>query len=183
MAALILMGLGSAPALASPYISGSVGLGLPADLVFADHTDKIDTGPALNGALGYIFGSTRLEAAVSYQRHDYKDFADEKMSVLTVMANGYYDIKADSGIAPYLMLGAGIADFDFDHSIYGSESMTNFIWQVGAGIGIKISKNCTFDLGYRYLRPDRVLDHVFPTHASGSDWESHNLMAGIRYEF
>jgi opacity protein-like surface antigen len=182
MAVAFLMSLCSVPALAAPYLSGSIGMGMPGDLIYADHTDRLGSSVAVDGTLGYNFGSTRLEAAVGYQRHDLRDFADEKMSILKGMANACYDFKAGSGITPYVMAGAGIADINFDHSSFGSESMTCFIWQAGAGIDIKISNNCSVDLGYRYSKPDRVRDHIFPTHVTGSDWESHNLMAGIRYE-
>ncbi|NTW51185.1 MAG: porin family protein [Chlorobiaceae bacterium] len=200
---MLLAGLGATPAYAGYYVSGSVGHAISGDLNYKspnlidpDASVIHDSGIALNGAFGYNFGTTRLEAAVGYQENAYnrevdadgsvyystwnpvlgRYVSDFHLSALTVMANGYYDFNTVSGIKPYLMAGAGIANFK---SGDGWIDDTYFAWQVGAGFGVKIAKNTTFDLGYRYLRPEGLRDldgwHV--------NWESHNIMAGIRYDF
>jgi opacity protein-like surface antigen len=201
--AMLFAGLGAVPAHAAPYVSGSIGAGIPGHLEYKSPTAGVadadlmyDSGYAFNGAVGYNFGTTRLEAAVGYQGNYFNKEVDSdgnvfysswdpklnqevsvfNLSVLTVMANGYYDFKSVSGVKPYLMVGAGIADFNSGDNWVDD---TYFAWQVGAGIGVKIANNTTFDLGYRYLRPEGMKDqdgwHV--------NWESHNIMAGLRYQF
>ncbi|AOS84690.1 hemagglutinin [Chlorobaculum limnaeum] len=156
-----------------PYISGAVGIGMPSlEVDGYDIDDALDSGLVLNGAFGYNFGSARLEAAVGYQSHDVSDFDDVNISILTVMANAFYDFDTDSGIRPYIMGGAGIADVDTNQD---TDSETVFAWQVGAGLGFEIADNTTLDLGYRYLKPSEIEDSI--------DIDSHNVMLGLRYQF
>ncbi len=181
-----------------PYISGAVGIGIPGsfktdyseyyeiqgedppELVRILDTENgssfdMDNGLVLNGALGYNFGSARLEAAVGYQKHDIKD-EDEDISLLTVMANAYYDMDAGSGVKPYIMGGLGLAHVDMS---WTSSDEDVFAWQVGAGLGVEVAENTTLDLGYRYLKPSK-----FDTHYLGDGKiECHNIMLGLRYQF
>jgi opacity protein-like surface antigen len=145
-----------------PYVSGSVGLGISGK-------GDADTGYVLNGAVGYNFDPIRAEAAIGYQSHDIKD-SDDHISFLSFMANGYYDIDAGSGVKAYVMGGAGVADTDRS---WTSNDNTNFAWQVGAGVGFKVADRTTLDLGYRYFRPVN----------GNMDFQAHNIMAGIRYQF
>jgi opacity protein-like surface antigen len=145
-----------------PYVSGSVGVGIPGN-------SNLKTGYVLNGALGYNFDPMRAEVAVGYQTHDLKHF-DDDISYLSVMANGYYDFEAMSGVKPYLMAGAGVASIDRS---WASDNNTSFAWQLGAGVGVQIADRTTLDLGYRYFRPDN----------GNTDFQGHNIMAGIRYQF
>lgn len=133
------------------------------------------SGFAVNGAIGYNFGSARLEGALGYQKHDFTDL-DENISLLTVMANAYYDFAAGFGINPYIMGGLGMAHVNMSWS---SENEDVFAWQLGAGLGYKVADNTTLDLGYRYLKPSE-----FDTHGLGDGrLECHNIMLGLRYQF
>ncbi|UWX58795.1 outer membrane beta-barrel protein [Chlorobaculum sp. MV4-Y] len=177
---------------AGPYISGAVGLGLPEDLKVptneeqfdayypSDFKVKMDSGIALTGALGYNFNPVRLEAEVGYHNHDVSNGqdADGSLSLLTVMANAYYDIDAGSGVKPYLMGGAG---WGHTRAKEPSQTITDdvFVWQVGAGVGVAVADNTTLDLGYRYVKPDDFS-------VGGGDkaqWAIHNIMLGLRYQF
>lgn len=135
----------------------------------------LKSGLALNGAIGYNFGSARLEGAVGYQKHDFTDY-DEDVSLLTLMANAYYDFDAGSGVMPYIMGGLGMAHVDLSWADDGEDV---FAWQIGAGLGIKVADSTTLDLGYRYLKPNS-----FDTHGLGDgELECHNVMLGLRYQF
>lgn len=179
---VLLAGIASTPAIAKPYISGSVGLGIPGTWKEVDYLpdphSKFDSAVALNGAVGYNFGTYRLEAALGYENHNYKDESSADASILTVMANGYYDIDTNSKIIPYLMAGAGLADVNV--SWWTANSSTSFVWQVGAGVGFKIDDNVTFDLGYRYIRPEGL---ECPEDRNDVSWSSQHIMAGVRYQF
>ncbi|AAM71316.1 MAG TPA: porin family protein [Chlorobaculum sp.] len=167
---------------AGPYISGAVGLGLPEKLEVLGEGDekvKMDSGIALAGALGYNFNPVRLEAEVGYHRHDISDDyeIDGHVSLLTVMANAYYDIDAGSGIKPYLMGGAGWGHTNVSVT---DKSDDVFVWQVGAGVGAEVAHNTTLDLGYRYVKPnDFLVDNGGPK----AKWAIHNIMLGLRYQF
>ncbi len=175
------------------YISGAVGLGLPENLkvpvpeqevigiaAFIPPSDgkfKMDNGIALTGALGYNFNPVRLEAEVGYHDHDFSDI-DVNATLLTVMANVYYDMNAGSGIKPYLMGGAGWGHTNVSDGTDTSDDV--FVWQVGAGVGVEVADNTTLDLGYRYVKPDdfRVADG-----GPKAEWAIHNIMLGLRYQF
>ncbi|ACF12367.1 porin opacity type [Chlorobaculum parvum NCIB 8327] len=159
------------------YISISAGLGIPenAETQYSGE-DEMDNGIALNGALGYDFGDARLEAAVGYQKHDFK-YGDDDLSLLTVMANAYYDIDTGSDITPYLMAGAGWAHIGMP----SDESDDVFAWQVGAGLGFKIADCTTLDLGYRYLRPNKF--ETNERNIGDVKWAVHNIMLGLRFNF
>ena len=172
----LLAGIASTPAIAKPYVSGSVGLGIPGNLKEYIWDDKIDSGVAWNGAVGNNFGSYRLEGAVGYEKHDFTN-TSENVSMLTVMANGYYDFDTKSDVIPYLMAGAGVADINvtwFPHSA------TSFVWQVGFGAGFKVDDNITMDLGYRYIKPEGL---ECPGENYDVRWHSQHIMAGVRYQF
>ena len=180
----------SAQAKAAPYISASVGAGLagnqePATIIKYDY-DNLDNGIALNGALGYGFEQFRAEIAIGYQKHEYSGFefqgiygeiSNHEVSYLTVMANGYYDFDTGSDIIPYLMGGIGIASPDATSNWVQDD--TAFAWQIGAGLGARVSDEVVLDLEHRYLRPEGLKDNF----GVDIDWESHNIMAGIRYGF
>jgi len=147
---------------AGMYISGAAGVAIPGN-------GDIDTGYELNAAIGYDFDPGRVEFAVGYQQNDLTYFNGD-VSYWTFMANGYYDFDAGAGIKPYLMGGLGVAD---EHFSPNDHSNTIFAWQVGTGLGFKIDKNTTFELGYRYFMPE----------GNDVNVSSHNILAGIRYRF
>jgi opacity protein-like surface antigen len=158
-----------------PYISGSIGIGIPEKMKFEYEDIDMDSGLAVNGAIGYNFGSARVEGALGYQKHDLSDY-DDDVALLTVMANAYYDFDAGSGVKPYIMGGLGLANVDMSWS---SNDDDVFAWQIGAGVGIKIADQTTLDLGYRYLKPSDFDTDYF----GDAEWAAHNIMVGLRYQF
>lgn len=170
-----------------PYVSLYGGVALPGDYKVEDATLKFDTGFIIDGTIGYDFGPARADLSIGYQQSglDKVEFNGDEASpddvdgsALTVLANGYYDIDAGSGILPYVTAGLGIANLDIEaHTDDGDVSTdeTVFAWQVGAGVGVELGDGFTFDLGYRYLRPEGL--------KNDGSWESHNILAGVRYQF
>ena len=149
----------------------------PPDTVDTGNDCNFDmkTGLVLTGAIGYDFGSARLEGALGYQKYDMKN-VDEDISFLTVMANAYYDFGNDSNIRPYVMGGLGMARVNMS---WTSDDEDVFAWQLGAGVGYKVAERTTLDLGYRYLKPNN-----FDTHDMGDGkLACHNIMLGLRYQF
>ena len=182
---MLFAGLGSAPAFAAPYCSSSVGLGMAGDFKEPSigKVYGLNSGFAINGAVGYDFDGFRVEAAVGYQKNDYATEDNTGTSLLTVMTNGYYDFKASSGVKPYVMAGFGIAHIKADDDpgiTVPWLDNTYFAWQLGAGVGYNVSGNIIIDVGYRYVKPESI---ECPYHVTDVSWESHNILAGIRYKF
>jgi opacity protein-like surface antigen len=191
---LLMAGICSAPALAqavTPYVSASAGVALlnNSKINGIEDSAEYNSGLALNGAIGLESDMGRLEAAVGYQKNDvdnvfgFTNLGDSHVRIGSLMANGYLDYnKKHCDISPYIMAGAGVADVKADvYDSFGtfySDSDTVFAWQVGAGVGIKASKNLTLDIGYRYFSPnDANLDGYKVSLASS------NILAGLRYSF
>ncbi len=194
----LIAGISAAPAIAStPYVSGSVGLGIFCN---GDVKDSIDglhysdgvtykTGVPIVGAIGIKQDAFRVEAALGYQTNDLKTFEGvnvtngDSVSTLTYMLNGYYDIDVKSkNVSPYVMAGLGGASLTAKNAadFYPAEekSTSVFAWQIGAGVGCKVASNVTVDLGYRYLKPSKFRDSYGEYTAASS-----NILAGVRYDF
>ena len=183
---LLFASFGANPACADTYVSGSAGFGFLGNLKQNNVvTAEYDSGYALNGAVGYDFKGIRAEVAVGYQINDFDTFNGRKVrdelkprvSILTVLANSYYDFSAGSVVKPYVTAGLGVANVEFS-DISNSTNDTYFAWQVGGGIGFEVSRNISFDLGYRYLKPVGLTVRGYD-----ASFESQNVLAGIRYRF
>jgi opacity protein-like surface antigen len=164
-----------------------------------------DTGFGISGAIGHASGPFRLEGELSYRINDLDSldgltvngFLITALGALDLggdvssfgfMANGYYDFDAGDNWAPFVMAGIGGASMNLDvTSVAGvattyDESDTVFAYQVGAGIGYKISPSSTVDLSYRFFGTGD------PTFDDGTDkiegeYQSHNIWAGINVQF
>ncbi|TLU87748.1 MAG: porin family protein [Chlorobium sp.] len=198
----LIAGMSAAPALAHPYVSGSVGLGIFGNSESKDTSGVLYTGAngqtyksgiPFAGAIGLKNDAYRVEVALGYQTNDLKTYAggevpiyDDSISTLTYMVNGYYDVDVKSkNISPYVMAGLGGASItaknaESNLAPHAAEetSTSIFAWQIGAGVGIKTGNNITIDLGYRYLKPSKFHDSYGEYTASTS-----NFLAGIRYDF
>jgi opacity protein-like surface antigen len=167
---------GASSSYAKPYVSGSIGLGLEGNAVFDGGDFKLDNSAVFNGAIGCNLKPVRVELGVGYQQHAYTDHPEwADLSFTTVMANGYYDFDMGSGLSPYVTAGAGIADVNTADNYV---DQTVFAWKVGAGVGVKLASNVTFDLGYQYLSPEGLSSVIHEK----VNWAGHNILAGIRYD-
>jgi opacity protein-like surface antigen len=183
---MLFAALAATPAYAAPYVSGSVGLGIAGDFKepALGLSYGVDSGFVVNGAVGYDFDGLRVEGAVGYQENDYTNDT-LGASLLSVMANGYYDFNTGGKIKPYVMAGLGIAHIIADDEPGIPDPWlddTYFAWQLGAGVGYEVAENVTIDVGYRYLKPEGI-ECPNPVHLTDVSWESHNILAGIRYKF
>jgi opacity protein-like surface antigen len=174
-------------AASNPYVSASAGLSLLNNSKVDGEHDAIsyNTGYLINGAVGMESDYGRIEAEIGYHNNDVDTSTrigplGAHVSMWTFMANGYLDYPMkDSAVSPYVMAGLGVADASISGGNWGSStSSTEFAWQIGAGVGIKTSRQVTVDLGYRYLSPSDVS-------WDGADVSlaSSNIVAGIRYSF
>ena len=155
---------------------GMGGLRLEAELGYFE--TGIDTHTAVTGGVG-----TQFDADAS--------FGD--LSVVTVMANAYYDI--DLGIfAPFVGAGLGIGFVSADE--FGVDALvgaiddgvalddddSGFAYQLTAGLGIAVTEQITAEIGYRYQAVMADLEAVTEAE-SDFDIESHNGFIGVRFGF
>jgi opacity protein-like surface antigen len=186
------------------YASGNLGLAMLRDTNISNPSfdeeeitveSKFKKGLALGVAGGYDFGNNiRLEGEVAYQKNaldkatatsrevdvDVTDILDSDFSSLALLVNGYYDIKKNSPVIPYLSAGVGFVKvkIDFSDSDYDSEDDTVFAYHIGAGVGYAINKTLTLDTKYRYLgASDPKFDDT------KIEYSSHNFSVGLRVSF
>ena len=202
LAAFLVVGFCATPASAADhYVSGMGGISWMNDIK-VDYSEasseKLDmsSGLTLLGAIGCDYGDYRLEAELGYQQNDIKNWKgntpvqnevvsasvpmDGDVSILSLMANGYYDVDL-GGVELYATAGVGVAQVSFDdvkaEDETGSttEHETTLAWQVGAGVAAPIADNIKLDLRYRYF-------------ATTDFWEdtnvaSHSVLLGLRVGF
>jgi opacity protein-like surface antigen len=156
----------------------------------------------LGAGIGYIFDNFRIEGKISYQDNDIDrattksvtlngvdqglsgpEMINGSLSILTFMANGYFDFNNDSNFTPYLTAGMGMANVEIDGT---STDDTVFAYQIGAGVGYALSETVSIDFGYRYLG---TTDYEYagtvlsvPIKAEDSIG-SHNFTLGMRFAF
>lgn len=169
---------------------------LDADLT-ADVDVTYDTGWLVDGAVGYAHESgLRGEIALGYRSNDLDEFefsgtsveGDGRLAAFTAMANGYYDFYLDkfgaqgfaANLTPFIGGGVGVAilDADDDDDNVSSESDTVFAYQAIAGLSYAFTPNIAGSLSYAYFA---TTDPKFGD--AELDYNSHNVMAGIRYSF
>ena len=162
---------------------------------FAGHADMNHVGRGHNssaiamlGAIGLAFeNDCRLEAEVGNQtvgnNGEYGSNLDSNMSVISLLANAYYDIPVYDFASPYITAGAGGANINpmginWQGSLNTSKS--TFAFQLGAGITIPIGDNVKLDARYRYFAtPKIILDPAFDNKNLSSD----NFLLGLRFTF
>ena len=84
---------------------------------------------------------------------------------------------AAANLAPFVGAGIGVAVFDLDGDL-GDENETTFAYQLMAGLSYAFTPDISASLGYSFFSaPDAEFDGV------DFDYDSHNVMAGIRYTF
>ena len=176
--------------------------------------DKSDEawGGAL--ALGYDFKTkfgvpvrTELEYAVRSQSKVKTQAVDgpyiydntRKMNISTLFANAFYDINTGTKFTPYVGGGIGLASIsvkdNFSEGTYGystassRKTVSNFAWNLSAGVAYSFDSNWALDLGYRYSDFGKVSGSTATDNTGGyvykakSDVTAHEVGLGLRYTF
>lgn len=97
----------------------------------------------LKDALGLRFNA-------DWSRFGLPDGVDGSWSLLGAMANVTYDIKTESGFAPYVLGGIGFYQYTLDIDGLGSADESDLAWNVGAGYNFKWGERSLF-AEIRYL--------------------------------
>ncbi len=179
------------------YMNGNLGAVwlIDSDISQSDGTKgtaEYDTGFGITGALGYDFGMFRVEGEVGYRKNGYdkvgasgqpKANSGGDVSSWDLMVNGYLDIKTETPFTPYLGLGIGGAFLDSSAVnaggiTMGSDNDSVFAFQAIAGVAYTFAEVWMAQLEYRFFGTSD------PTYGgTESEYKSHNLFIGIRYNF
>lgn len=150
-----------------------------ADLEPVDVVDD-DSGFYLRADIGWAFldwsgGSEKdgivVGAGLGYHFNDMlrADIRADFDGIDSVLGNLYFDFDTGSSFTPYLGAGAGYGWAD----VSGGSDLEGFTFALMAGVGFDLSDHLTFDVGYRFRD---LMD-------SGPDVMSHEVLAGLRFEF
>jgi opacity protein-like surface antigen len=171
------------------YIRAGGGLDLPDDL--GNETGGISVGIDVDhGLVGevaigrYLGRSFRTEMELAYRQADLTDAraggaqiaASGDYRVMSAMLNGFYDLRLDFPIVPYVGAGIGAARIDVDSVSVGGvstsgDASTEFAYQGIVGLSWRFYGDFTASVDYRY----------FGT-AGGNDNATMSVVAGIRYD-
>lgn len=110
------------------------------------------------------------------------------VSALSFMVNGYFDFHNQSPLTPYLGGGIGLARVSVNDLSVGGEKIvddsdTVFAYQLAAGVGWEFMPNLILDLGYRYFATADPKFRDMEGERFESEYETHNLMLGLRINF
>lgn len=117
---------------------------------------------------------------------------DGNVSALSVMANVFYDFRLARRVKSHVGGGVGVAHLSIDDAaILGVTVIDDddivFAYQVGGGVGFEVTPATTIFLDYRYFATLDPTFSFFPLGGLGvafdSEYASHNVSVGIRYNF
>jgi opacity protein-like surface antigen len=183
-----------------PYVGGQAGVVFLSDSDIqqgiTDLSGSFDTGYGLGLTGGYNFDMFRLEGELFYKTNAFDEVsagsgslsADGDMTALGLMVNAIFDFKNQTRFTPFIGVGAGMAQVSIKDLTLGGLSIADdddvvFAYQGIAGVGISVTPALTLDISYKYTA---TLDPEF-SDVTGvpfdAEYMSHNVMAGIRFNF
>jgi len=172
---------------------GSIAIGYDFDKKF---------GVPIRAELEYA-GFSKAETKKSYGDDDYTAKMKQTFGIQTLFMNAYWDINTGTQFTPYIGGGLGMAfintkfkDSGYDYAdpddawneSTGSKNVTNFAWNVGAGLGYDFTENWTLDVGYRFVglgsvKTKTYSDDDYKMYGKTSNLYQHQFAVGVRYTF
>lgn len=92
----------------------------------------------------------RLELEYAYAGKTDFDHHNIEAQTQHILGQIYIDIPITRYVIPYVSGGAGVGVKDIKTNQENINS-TDFAWTAGAGVGVKLTRNVTFDTGFRYI--------------------------------
>ncbi|MBN2428386.1 MAG: porin family protein [Deltaproteobacteria bacterium] len=158
--------------------------------------------------LGYYL-TKNLRAEIEYFYRDTFEYnkrptndgianANQELKTQTLMAQVFYDIPNRTPLTPSVFAGAGIAYHETDadaqlliapfFTYQGSNSETEFAWNIGLGAGYALTDRMAIDLMYRYISLGEVEWKNNRTDGGDmggaeADITANEILVSIRYSF
>ncbi|MDL2216271.1 outer membrane beta-barrel protein [Desulfovibrio sp. OttesenSCG-928-M14] len=171
---------------------GSIAIGYDFDKKF---------GVPIRAELEYA-GFSKAEAKRSYSP-DATSYAKMKQTfgIQTLFLNAYWDINTETQFTPYIGAGLGMAFISTKFKDRGDDivegpwnestgykNVTNFAWNVGAGLGYDFMEHWTLDVGYRFVGLGSVKTKTFSyddykMYGKADNLYQHQFAVGVRYTF
>lgn len=192
LAGLLLVVSTTSALAAGPYVGASGGVSIVHDgditvSGLGTVTAEYDTGYGFNVSAGYAMEPLRFEFEFGYKNADMDKLSgpggtatvpDTEITVLSYMVNALYDINIKSPITPYV--GAGIGLLNGELKEQGTkDDDTEFGYQIIVGAAYKVNRNLALDLSYRF----QGAPSDFSKNGVSIEYNSSNIMAGLRYNF
>lgn len=195
--ALLLMASNLWAAPIRSYVGIQAGAALPAASSVTDAAGNsgdvsYKPGYTVSGVLGHEFGTgLRVEGEVNYSRYELDKIVTKTGTNglattawgLGAFANAYYDLQLSRLYTPYVGGGIGFKSVNLADAtangirIWNSSHDSVFAYQLGFGNSIRLARDVSLDVGYRYQEHGRSkIDQV--SFGVGSQ---HNVFIGIRY--
>lgn len=176
---------------------GSIAIGYDFDKKF---------GTPIRAELEYA-GFSQAEAKKTFQYGGDSETLKQTFTIQTLFVNAYWDIDTGTQFTPYLGAGLGMGFINTKLSYNGedafstwgastgSRTVTNFAWNVGAGLGYDITDNWTLDVGYRFVGLGSVktktktfndglgLGLEAEAYGKTGNLYQHQFAVGVRYTF
>ena len=100
------------------YVFGSIGSAQITDVEFlnadAGGTAQFDTGLLGEIGIGYDFGDFRTELTFNSTRNELSGSTDVDFTAKSYLISAAYDFRSDKKLQPYISLGVGSSNIDFD---------------------------------------------------------------------
>ena len=148
-----------------PYVAVRTGIAM-----LKNHIDK--NAWEGSAALGMQLNEIRTELEYTYRNKIEGDYigAKHKVDTMSLMVNGYYDIQTGTALRPFINLAVGASRLKIKDVGVSSKTDYKFSWGGGVGVGYDISKDITFDVGYRFQD-------------LGKQIKSNEFYGGLRFAF
>jgi len=178
-------------ACAAPYLSFNYGLVWVDDADIDDAEIKFDQGSVYALSAGYEFlKGERVELEYSNRENDLDEISGNDVSesingddkATSLMINGIHEFFPKERLTPFLGAGIGIANVELDVDGIGNSDDDVFAYQLFLGLACEIYKKTNVDIQYRYFATEKP-DYTFNGVNVESDYSTHNLMVGLRYNF
>jgi opacity protein-like surface antigen len=168
-----------------------------------DTSDEVFVGGGAVGlAIPRALGTLRVELegrgrnefrgeTDSFQPPDPTFFYDvEADDCWSVMSNAWFDLPMNDRLDVYAGGGLGAGGYNLtvdDTVVTGTDSVSNFAWQVGTGVNYRLNDRLVLDMGYRYLdlgEADIELTDAFGASAGNYTFDvtAHELLFQLRLE-
>lgn len=171
--------------------------------VFDNDDGNLIIGAA--GLIGYDFSGDDVPVSVEFStnwraRHDldigYIDGTQQgvksNVQTLDFMISALYDIPLGTEVQPYIGGGVGAAYIEADSEYLnglainsiGTESRTNFAWQVQGGIKYPLAQATNLRVDYRYVDLGEVSTPTAPNGTQlDADLYAHDVRMGVTWDF
>lgn len=161
---------------------------------------KYKDAPTIGGGVGLKWNWFRSDITFDYgSQPDYEAFltgavgtptVKAKVTNMTTLLNGYFDLGTWWGLTPYLGAGVGTtylkpASFTLTPAVpfaVNNEGRWAFSWAGIVGVGYTMSPGLMLDLNYRFLEVGSAHTRVETLgDINYGDWTGHELRIGLRY--